>query len=69
MRLIGGELCGIITANKITSLFTSVTSLSEVFYDDLCLLQNYSLTIGTTSRAWEAHFVVVSPYSKVMVCY
>ncbi|XP_068041081.1 ryanodine receptor 2 isoform X5 [Anomalospiza imberbis] len=32
--------------------------MSEFFYDDLCLLQNYSLTIGTTSRAWEAHFVV-----------
>jgi len=41
--------------------------MSEVFYDDLCLLQNYSLTIGTISRAWEAHFVVVSSYSKVMV--
>lgn len=38
--------------------------MSEVFYDDLCLLQNYNLTIGTTSRAWEAHFVVVSSYSK-----
>ncbi|XP_074945907.1 ryanodine receptor 2 [Phalacrocorax aristotelis] len=32
--------------------------MSEVFYDGLYLLQNYSLTIGTTSRAWEAHFVV-----------
>lgn len=33
------------------------------------LLQNYSLTIGTTSRACEVHFVVVSSYSNVTVCY
>uniref|UniRef100_A0A8B9UMB6 Ryanodine receptor 2 n=1 Tax=Anas zonorhyncha TaxID=75864 RepID=A0A8B9UMB6_9AVES len=37
--------------------FISVSEIS-FFYDDLCLLQNYSLTIGTTSRTWEARFVV-----------
>lgn len=26
-----------------------------------------SLTTGTTSRAWEGHFVVISSYSKVTV--